>query len=139
MCSEKSEERCASKASLDARLASGKFRRDMAGTLPRVPVGPEALPVSVQPPVETSICIHGYRYPMVCLTSIRCRYSRVLVLVACPETDASGSATGGALLQKKEDRLWHPVAYRSESMIEAERNYEIYDREMLGIVRALED
>ena len=55
------------------------------------------------------------------------------------ETDASGSATGGALLQKKEDGLWHPVAYRSESMTEAERNYEIYDREMLGIVRALED
>lgn len=55
------------------------------------------------------------------------------------ETDASGSATGGALLQKQADGLWHPVAYRSESMTEAERNYEIYDREMLGIIRALED
>ncbi|PIL23032.1 hypothetical protein GSI_14339 [Ganoderma sinense ZZ0214-1] len=55
------------------------------------------------------------------------------------EVDASGFAMGGVLLQKLEDGLWHPVAYRSQSMVEAERNYEIYDREMLGIIRALED
>lgn len=56
------------------------------------------------------------------------------------EVDASGYATGGVILQKQQkDGLWHPVAYRSESMSEAERNYEIYDREMLAIVRALED
>nr|VWO97963.1 BZIP domain-containing protein [Ganoderma boninense] len=55
------------------------------------------------------------------------------------EVDASGFATGGVLLQKLEDGAWHPVAYRSQSMAEAERNYEIYDREMLGIIRALED
>lgn len=55
------------------------------------------------------------------------------------EVDASGFATSGVLLQKLEDRLWHPVAFRSESMADAERNYEIYDREMLAIIRALED
>ena len=55
------------------------------------------------------------------------------------EVDASGFATGGVLLQKLEDERWHPVAFRSESMIEAERNYEIYDRELLSIIRALED
>ena len=55
------------------------------------------------------------------------------------ETDASGAATGGALLQKKEDGLWHPVAYRSESMTEAERNYEIYDRKMLAVIEGLKD
>lgn len=55
------------------------------------------------------------------------------------EVDASGFATGGVLLQKLDDGLWHPVAFRSESMSDAERNYEIYDREMLGIIRALED
>ena len=55
------------------------------------------------------------------------------------EVDASGFATGGVILQKCDDDLWHPVAYRSESMSEAERNYEIYDREMLAIIRALED
>jgi hypothetical protein len=43
------------------------------------------------------------------------------------EVDASGFATGGVLLQKCNDRLWHPVSYRSESMTEVERNYNIYD------------
>ena len=55
------------------------------------------------------------------------------------EVDASGFATGGVLLQKAEDDLWHPVAYRSSSMQEAERNYEIHDREMLAIIEALKD
>uniref|UniRef100_A0A0W0FTJ2 Putative reverse transcriptase-rnase h-integrase n=1 Tax=Moniliophthora roreri TaxID=221103 RepID=A0A0W0FTJ2_MONRR len=55
------------------------------------------------------------------------------------EVDASGYATGGVILQQLEDGLWHPVAYRSESMAPAERNYEIYDREMLAIIQALED
>ena len=49
------------------------------------------------------------------------------------EVDASGFATGGALLQMLDNGLWHPVAFRSASMIEAERNYQIHDREMLAI------
>lgn len=55
------------------------------------------------------------------------------------EVDASGFATGGTLSQIQEDGLWHPVAYRSASMNPAERNYEIYDREMLAIIEALKD
>jgi hypothetical protein len=55
------------------------------------------------------------------------------------EVDASGFATGGALLQKLDDGQWHPVAFRSASMLPAERNYEIYDREMLAIIEALKD
>ena len=55
------------------------------------------------------------------------------------EVDASGFAVGGILSQKHKDGLWHPVAYRSESMSKEERNYEIYNREMLGLIRALED
>lgn len=54
------------------------------------------------------------------------------------ETDASGYATGGVIEQKHADGFWHPVAYLSEGMTETERNYEIYDRELLAIVRALE-
>jgi hypothetical protein len=57
----------------------------------------------------------------------------------CLEVDMSGYATGGVLLQKLEDNLWHPIAFRSQLMIEAEWNYEIYDKEMLAIVCALED
>ena len=55
------------------------------------------------------------------------------------EVDASGFATGGVLYQKCEDDLWHPIAYRSQSMNEAERNYQIWDREMLAIIEALKD
>jgi hypothetical protein len=55
------------------------------------------------------------------------------------EVDASGYATGGILSQKYPDGLWHPIAYRSSSMSKEERNYEIYDREMLGCICALED
>ena len=42
------------------------------------------------------------------------------------EVDTSGFATGGILSQKHDDGLWHPVAYRSQSMSKEERNYEIY-------------
>jgi hypothetical protein len=55
------------------------------------------------------------------------------------EVDASGFATGGILSQKSNNGLWHPVAYCSQSMSKEERNYPIYDREMLGLIRALED
>ena len=55
------------------------------------------------------------------------------------ECDASGFATGGILSQKHEDGLWHPVVYRSQSMSKEECNYEIYGREMLGLIRTLED
>ncbi|PIL26327.1 hypothetical protein GSI_12083 [Ganoderma sinense ZZ0214-1] len=54
------------------------------------------------------------------------------------EVDASGYATGAVLSQEGEDGKWHPVAFHSESMSDAERNYEIYDKEMLAIIRALQ-
>ena len=54
------------------------------------------------------------------------------------EADASGFATGGVLLQKQEGK-WHIVAYRSSTLSDAERNYEIYDKEMLAIVQALKE
>ena len=41
------------------------------------------------------------------------------------------------LLQKKEDGKRHPVGYYSATLNEAERNYDIYDLELLAIVKAL--
>ena len=54
------------------------------------------------------------------------------------KADASDFATRGVLLMKCEDEKWRPVAYISKSLNEAERNYEIYNKEMLAIIRCLE-
>ena len=55
------------------------------------------------------------------------------------ETDTSNFATGAILSQKQDDGKWHPIVYRSSTMSTKECNYEIYDCEMLGLIRALED
>ena len=55
------------------------------------------------------------------------------------ETDASDYACGAVLSQQQEDGRWLPVAYLSKSLTAPERNYEIHDKEMLAIVRALEE
>ena len=54
------------------------------------------------------------------------------------ESDASLTMTAVVLRQQDVNRDWHSVAYLSQSLLPAERNYEIYDRELLAIVRALE-
>jgi hypothetical protein len=56
------------------------------------------------------------------------------------EVDSSGFATGTVLLQlSKEDNKWHPVAFLLKSLSKVKRNYEIYNLEMLAIVRTLEE
>jgi len=52
------------------------------------------------------------------------------------ETDASGHAIGGVLSQEQEEK-WKPIAFLSRMMQPAEQNYEIYDKELLAIVKAL--
>jgi hypothetical protein len=53
------------------------------------------------------------------------------------EVNASGFAVGAVLLQKKADRKRHPVGYYSATLNAAERNYDIYNLELLAIVKAL--
>jgi transposase InsO family protein len=55
------------------------------------------------------------------------------------ETDASDGVVGAVLSQKLEDGEWHPIAYFSKTMQPAECNYPIHDKEMLAIIRALEE
>jgi len=56
------------------------------------------------------------------------------------EADSSDFATGAVLSQQSPvDDKWHPIAYYSKSLSVVERNYEIHDKEMLAIIRALED
>ena len=54
------------------------------------------------------------------------------------EADVLDFAMGGVLSMKCEDERWRPVAYISKSLNEAERNYEIHDKEMLAIIWCLE-
>jgi reverse transcriptase-like protein/integrase-like protein/chromodomain-containing protein/p58 integrase-like protein len=55
------------------------------------------------------------------------------------ETDASKYATGAVLTQLDINGDRHPVSFISKTFSPAERNYEIYDRELLAIIRALEE
>ena len=54
------------------------------------------------------------------------------------ETDASDGVVAGILSQQHSDTEWYPVAYFSKTMAPAECNYEIHDKEMLAIIRSLE-
>ena len=55
------------------------------------------------------------------------------------EADSSDFATGAILSQKQVDGKWKPVAFISHALNPTERNYKIYDKEMLAIMRALSD
>ena len=55
------------------------------------------------------------------------------------ETDASDYVSAGVLSQPDDQGVMHPVAYFSKKHSPAECNYEIYDKEMLAIVRAFEE
>ena len=55
------------------------------------------------------------------------------------ETDASNWASGGVLSQYDENGKLRPVAFFSAKHTSAECNYEIYDKELLAIVKALEE
>ena len=56
------------------------------------------------------------------------------------KTDASNSVVAGVLSQQDpESGLWHPVAFFLKTMQLAELNYDIHNKEMLAIVRSLEE
>ncbi|EUC65928.1 Transposon Tf2-1 polyprotein, putative [Rhizoctonia solani AG-3 Rhs1AP] len=55
------------------------------------------------------------------------------------ECDASDYATGAILSQKNEEGKLLPVAYLSKSFSPAKKNYEIYDKELLAIIRAFKE
>ena len=55
------------------------------------------------------------------------------------EVDMSNYTTGGMLSIECEDGLWRLVAFLSKSLNETERNYEIHNKEMLAIIRELEN
>ena len=54
------------------------------------------------------------------------------------DVDVSDFAIGEVLSMKYKDEKQRLVAYISKSLNEAERNYEIHNKEMLAIIRCLE-
>lgn len=55
------------------------------------------------------------------------------------EADSSGYALGGCLSQRDKNGLLRPVAYFSKKLSPTEVNYEIHDKEMLAIIRCLQE
>jgi len=54
------------------------------------------------------------------------------------EANVSNYATGEVLSMKYSDKMWRPVAFIFKSLSDTERNYKIYDKEMLAVIRCLE-
>src|SRR5438874_10841329 len=55
------------------------------------------------------------------------------------ETDASDYVSAGILSQRDKEGVLHPVAFFSRKHSPAECNYEIYDKELMAIVRCFEE
>ena len=55
------------------------------------------------------------------------------------ETDASNWATGGVLSQYDDNGDLRPCAYFSRKNLPAECNYDIHDKELLAVIRCLEE
>jgi len=55
------------------------------------------------------------------------------------ETDASDYVSAGVLSQYDDEGVLHPVAYFSKKHSPAECNYDIYDKELMVIIKALEE
>ena len=55
------------------------------------------------------------------------------------EVDALDYVIRGVLSMEYKDGKWRPVAFLSKSLNETERNYNIHDKEMLAVIRGLEN
>src|SRR5258705_224351 len=55
------------------------------------------------------------------------------------ETDASDYVSAGVLSQRDDEGVLHPVAYYSKKHSPAECNYDIYEKELMAIIKALEE
>ena len=55
------------------------------------------------------------------------------------ETDALDYVSAGIMLQYNDNGILHPVAYFSKKHLPAEYNYEIYNKELIAIIRYFEE
>ena len=55
------------------------------------------------------------------------------------EVNASDYVIGGVLSIECEDGRWRSVVFLSKSLNKTERNYKIYDKKILAVIRGLEN
>jgi len=55
------------------------------------------------------------------------------------EVNTLDYAIGSILFMEYKDEKWRPVAYLSKSLNKIERNYKIHNKEMLAVIRGLEN
>jgi len=74
------------------------------------------------------------------------RFTKELVLAASDldkkmrlEVDTLDYVMGGVLFMECEDEKWRPVTFLSKSLNKTEKIYEIYDKEMLVVIKDLEN
>ena len=73
------------------------------------------------------------------------RFTKELVLVIPDlekiriEVDVLDYAIGDVLFMECEDRKWRPVTFLSKFLNKTERNYKIHDKEILAVIRGLEN
>ena len=78
--------------------------------------------------------------------ALKKRFTMELVLVAPDldrkmrmEVDVSDYVTGGVLSMECSDGQWRSVAYLSKLLDETKRNYKMHNKEMLVVIRDLEN
>jgi len=55
------------------------------------------------------------------------------------EVNTSDYAIGGVLSMECGDGKWQPVAFLSKSLNKTKKTYKIHDKEMLAVIRGLEN
>jgi len=61
------------------------------------------------------------------------------MLLTRVKTDILDFVLGACLLQKHTNRVWYLVAYYSRKLILPDLNYDIYNKELLGIVAVFKE
>ena len=79
----------------------------------------------------------AFRYLKTAFTTapVLCHFDRSRSAIL--EADASNEALEGTVSQYDDDGILHPCAFHSQKFTSSERNYEIYDKEMLAIVECM--
>jgi hypothetical protein len=55
------------------------------------------------------------------------------------KTDASDGVVAGVFTQKQENGFWRPVIYFSKTISPEEMRYEIHDKKILAVIRAIQE